>query len=121
MTAARRIALIGAAALAGGVVFTGTAAANSPDCRDWWTVDDTARTVFTDATQSVKVWGHRSCGGTTTPVYWEAPYRPDEPSDYGWDAMKKLHGNDPGSVAYGFELHKAPKGWIATGFASAHG
>jgi hypothetical protein len=121
MSVRRRVAVGAAVAVAAGLVFTGTAAAGSTDCRDWWTIADTTKTVFTDATQTVKFWGHRSCGGTTTPSWWEAPYRPDEPGDHGWDSVKKLHGNDPGAVAYGFELHRASKGWIATGFAAAHG
>jgi hypothetical protein len=109
------------AALAGSVAVAGPAEAGSPDCRDWWTIDDTARTVFTDSTQSVKFWGHRSCGATTTPQYWSAPYRPDEPGDYTWEGVKALHGNDPGAVAYGFELRRQGTGWVAVGFAAGHG
>lgn len=121
MTTTRRIALISAATLACGLAFTGAAAAGSPNCQDWWTIDDTNKTVFTDETQAVKFWGHRSCDGPRTPSWWSAPYRPNEPDDYSWESMKKLHGNDPGSLAYGFEMYKTPKGWVATGFASAHG
>lgn len=108
------------ASLLCGLAFTGTAAAGSPDCRDWWTIDDTARTVFTESTKSVKFWGHRSCGGTA-PRFWSAPYRPDEPGDYTWERVKAMHGNDPGALAYGFELREQSQGWVAVGFAVSHG
>ncbi|MFD8495092.1 hypothetical protein [Amycolatopsis sp. NPDC059657] len=106
--------------LLSGLAVTGTAVAGSPNCEDWWTIDDTARTVFTDSTKSVKFWGHRSCGGTS-PQYWSAPYRPDEPGDYSWESVKTLHGNDPGAIAYGFELRRQSQGWVAVGFAASHG
>ncbi|GAA1955257.1 hypothetical protein [Amycolatopsis minnesotensis] len=95
--------------------------AGSGDCRDWWTIDDTARTVFTERDRSVKFWGHRSCGATRTPEFWSAPYRPDEPGDFSWEQMKAVHGNDPGAVAYGFELRARGAGWTAVGFAASHG
>jgi hypothetical protein len=107
--------------LLGGFAVAGTAEAGSSDCRDWWTIDDTARTVFTDSTRSVRFWGHRSCGATTSPQFWSAPYRPDEPGDYTWESMKALHGNDPGAIAYGFELRRQGAGWVAVGFAASHG
>jgi hypothetical protein len=107
--------------LLGGVITAGSAQASSPDCRDWWTIDDPARTVFTDSTRSVRFWGHRSCGGSTSPQYWSAPYRPDEPGDYTWDGVKALHGHDPGAIAYGFELRAQGEGWVAVGFAASHG
>ena len=110
-----------AVSVLGGVLFAAPAQAGSGDCRDWWTIDDTARTVFTDSTRSVRFWGHRSCGATTTPQYWSAPYRPDEPGDYTWESVKALHGNDPGAVAYGFELRRQGDGWVAVGFAASHG
>src|SRR5215203_3905137 len=95
---------------AGTLAVAGTASAGSGDCRDWWTIDDTSRTVFTDSTQAVKFWGHRSCGATTVSQYWSAPYRPDEPGDYTWTSMKASHGKDPGAVAYGYELRRDGSG-----------
>ncbi|MFE9766102.1 hypothetical protein ACFYPC_16515 [Streptomyces sp. NPDC005808] len=117
----RASALATVAAIGCGLVVAGPAAADSTDCRDWWTINDTDRTVFTDSTHTLKFWGHRSCGDTSTPQYWMAVYQPDESSDESWDRMKSLHGNDPGAVAYGYEMHWSGSGWVATGFAASHG
>ena len=122
MTRFRAAALTSALVTACAVALATPASADSGNCQDWWTVDDTTLTVFTDSTQTVKFWGHRSCGGTRTPAFRTADYRPDGANDLPWAQMKARHGNTPGAVAYGYELRaETGGGWLAVSFAASHG